>query len=90
MWYPFKRMSLKLNEFQVDRMAYNAFCMDNIVPFGNITWSFPEPLITSDCPDIVVTFTFVNIKLEKYFRSRSIVCIVAQSARQISSPFLMF
>ena len=69
MWYPFRRMSLKLNKFRVDRVAYNALCMDNIVPFGNIIWAFPEPSITSDCLDIVVTFTFASTKFQKYFRS---------------------
>ena len=83
-------MSLKLNKFRVDWVAYNAFCMDNIVPFVNIIWVFPEPSITSDWHDIVVTLTFVSIKLEKYFQSRSIVCVVALSVRQISLPFLMF
>ena len=83
-------MSLKLNRFQVDRVAYNAFCMDNIVPFGNIIWAFPESSITSEGPDIVVTPILVSNKLEKYFRSRSIVCVVALSATQISSPLLLF
>ena len=74
----------------MDQVAYNAFFMDNIVPFGNIIWAFPEPSITSDGPDIVVTFTFASTKFEKYFRSRSIKCVVALSARQNSPPLLLF
>ena len=43
-------------------------------------FALPKPSIKFDVLDIVLTLVFVVIKLKKYIFSRSIVCVVAQSA----------
>ena len=40
-------------------------------------------------PDMVLTLAFINVNLRKYLLSQRIVCVVAQSARQTSSSFIL-
>ena len=62
--------------------------MLNIVPPGSNKVALPEPLINFVLPDIVLTYAIFITKLEKYFFSFNIVCVVALSRRH-TSPLLI-
>ena len=49
----------------------------------------PKPSTKFVVPDMVLTLTFINVNLRKYFLSQRIVRVVSQSARHTSSSFIL-
>ena len=56
-----------------------------LVPLGKIIVVILECWIKFTGPDTVLTLDLPNDMLEKYFLSRRIVCVVAQSIRHAST-----
>ena len=52
-WYPFKRISLKLRRFLVERGEYSAFCIVMYVLLGSKKDASPDPSIILVSPEIV-------------------------------------
>jgi len=80
---------LKLKKFLFEFGKNNALFIENFVPLGNAKIALPVPLIKSMGPDIVLTITFVDFKLEIYFLCFRIVCVVPLSGMQISPRFAL-
>ena len=59
--------------------------MVKMVPLDNMIRAFPYPSIRLDEPERVVKGAFLGMKLVKYCCSRKMVCVVALSARQLTS-----
>ena len=49
----------------------------------------PKPSTKFVVPDMVLTLTFINVNLRKYFLSQRIVRVVSQSVRHTSSSFIL-
>ena len=73
----------------MDFLEYNASLIWNLVPFGSIMFSLPEPSIKFAVLYMVLTFSFVNIKSRKDILSWRIVYVVAQLARHTSPSFIL-
>ena len=52
-WYPFKRISLKLRRFLVERGEYNAFSIVICVLLGSKKDASPDPSIILVSPEMV-------------------------------------
>ena len=79
------RMSLKLKRVRVDSGYNNASLMIKVVPIGSIIVARPEPTICEPQPAIVIILPGDFLIDSKYLVSRKMVCVVALSARHVSS-----
>ena len=61
----------------MDLLEYNASLICNLVSFDSIIFVISELSIKFDVLEMVLTLTFVSVKLKKYFLSLRIVCVVA-------------
>ena len=84
----FSLISLKLNNVLPKRGENKASLMVNLVPFDNRRRVVSWPSIRFDEPDMVIRELGLGIKLEKYLYSQRMVCIVALSTRQLTSPLV--
>ena len=73
----------------MDLLEYNASLIWNLVQFVGIMFALLEPSIKFAVSNMVLTLAFVNVNSRKYFLSRRIVCVVAQSTKHTSPSFLL-
>ena len=73
----------------MDLLEYKASFIWSLVQFGSIMFVFLKPSTKFVVPDIVLTLAFINANSRKYLLSQRIVCMVAQSARHTSCPFIL-
>ena len=63
MWYPLRQISLKLSNFLLNLLEYNALLIYNSVPPGNMMLALSELSIKFTVPDIVFTLVLLKLSL---------------------------